>query len=87
MVEQPSGARPGSSRPCWVTRIDGSGMRVPRSISAAKAWSHSVPKWMLWCALPGGGAPFTPATHSTQLGEYRPRRAARGASTPPSRVR
>ena len=49
--------------------------------------SHCRPKWMLWWAAPAGGTPRTPATHSRHDGEYRPRRAARGASTPPSSVR
>jgi len=83
----PAGATVASSMLGRVTRNDGSAMGRPSSISARNELSHAAPKWMLWWAAPAGGPPRTPATQSTQLGEYRPRLAARGASTPPSRVR
>ena len=57
---QPSGASDGSSRLCSVTRIDGSGMRTPSSISALNEPSQSWPKWMLWCAASAGGRPLDP---------------------------
>ncbi len=44
---QPAGASVGSSRLCKVTRIDGSGIRTPSSMSARNEPSQSPPKWML----------------------------------------
>ena len=62
-------------------------MRVPASSRARNAPSQSRPKWMLWCSVPVGSAPRTPACHTSAEGEKRPRRATRGASNPGRSVR
>ena len=64
----------GSSIVGTVTRIEGSSIREPRSISARNEAFHSLPKWMLWWATPGGSSPATPACQTKADGEYRPRR-------------
>src|SRR5688572_29201958 len=86
-VEHPGGASDGSEYECDVTRIDGSGMRVPDPSSASNASRQWPPKWMLWCAASDGSEPRTPATHSAHDGEYSPRRATRGAASSGTNVR
>ena len=65
----PAGARVGSDTLGLVTRMEGSGMRTPRLMTASNASSHIPPKWMLWWAAPSGIDPFTPASHTAHDGE------------------
>ena len=60
---------PGIKETTLVTRIDGSGMRVPSRSKARNAPSQSWPKWMLWWAAAAGNVPRTPASHTAHDGE------------------
>ena len=54
MVEQPSGASDGVVEAVQGHQDRRVGHAASRRRSAPRtAWSHSLPKWMLWCARPG----------------------------------
>ena len=66
---RPSGAASGSLTLGTVMSRDGSGMRVPRPMSASKDCDHCRPKWMLWWRTRGSGLPVAPTCQTTAEGE------------------